>query len=272
VAHRFDEDTALVPAGPGVYAGRIAPTWSVGRGANGGYLAAIVVRALGRAVGDAARRTRSLTVQYLAAAEDGPFTIATSIERAGGSLTMVSARLMQGGRPIALALATCAAPRPGPALADVAMPAVEPPEVLATFHPAAAPLHFTAHYEYRWAIGDPPFSGSSHARVGGWLRLAERRVADAPLVAAFTDAWMPSILARLRGPAAVPTVDLTIHFRAELPLPGAAPDDFYLVTFHSALAVDGCFVEDGEIWARDGTLLAQSRQLALLRPLDATVG
>ena len=53
----------------------------------------------------------------------------------------------------------------------------------------------------------------------------------------------------------VPTVDLTIHFRAELPHPGLAADAFVLAVFRTTVAADGFLEEDGEIWAPDGTLL-----------------
>ena len=41
-------------------------------------------------------------------------------------------------------------------------------------------------------------------------------------------------------------------------------DDWYLVTFSSRLSAEGFAEEDGELWSRDGRLLAQSRQLALV--------
>ncbi len=56
---------------------------------------------------------------------------------------------------------------------------------------------------------------------------------------------------------------MTIHFRADLPLPGARPDDCSCVVFASRLAADGNFEEDGELWRRDGRLLAHSRQIAM---------
>ena len=56
---RFDTDTALEPVGEGVYEGRIDPGWFVFVGPNGGYVAAIVLRAMTRAVGDAERVARS---------------------------------------------------------------------------------------------------------------------------------------------------------------------------------------------------------------------
>jgi len=48
---------------------------------------------------------------------------------------------------------------------------------------------------------------------------------------------------------------------AQLPLPG----DWVLARFASRLSRDGFIEEDGEIWSRDGWLIAQSRQLALLQ-------
>jgi acyl-CoA thioesterase len=59
----------------------------------------------------------------------------------------------------------------------------------------------------------------------------------------------------------VSTIDLTIHFRAKLPLPA----DWLLVRFESRLARDGFIEEDGELWTTDGRLIAHSRQLALLQ-------
>ena len=55
--------------------------------------------------------------------------------------------------------------------------------------------------------------------------------------------------------------------RAELPHPGLAADAFVLASFRTTVAADGFLEEDGEVWAPDGTLLAQSRQLATVLPL-----
>jgi len=62
----------------------------------------------------------------------------------------------------------------------------------------------------------------------------------------------------------VPTIDLTVHFRSELPLPGARPDEFHYIEFVSRLGEQGFWEEDGVVWTRAGRVLAQSRQLALL--------
>ena len=262
----FEEDTALQQVAPGLFAGRVDRRWWIQRGPNGGYVAAIVIRALAMAVDDPARAPRSVTVHYTAPPEEGPVEIETTVERTGRSQTSGSARMRQDGRLIALALGAFSAPRDGPEFHDAAMPAVPPPEELEPLprHPSAPP--FVEQFDLRRTLGDQVFSGSDSAVVGGWTRLVEPRLLDAPQAAAYLDAWFPAVWPRLTEPVLAPTVDLTFHFRAQLPPRGAAVDDFYLGVFRSSVAADGFFEEDGELWSRGGVLLAQSRQLALALP------
>lgn len=63
----------------------------------------------------------------------------------------------------------------------------------------------------------------------------------------------------------MPTVDLTVHIRATLPLVDPPADDrVYLETTTDHVA-DGFAEEDGAMWTADGRLLALSRQLAITR-------
>ena len=57
----------------------------------------------------------------------------------------------------------------------------------------------------------------------------------------------------------MPTLELTVHLRSG----AAAPADWALARFVTRTAREGLLEESGEIWSRDGRLLAQSRQLAL---------
>ena len=63
-------------------------------------------------------------------------------------------------------------------------------------------------------------------------------------------------------PNPAPTIDITIHFRSALgPRPAG---ELVLARSRTRLVHEGFFEEDAEVWAADGTLLAHSRQLALL--------
>ena len=264
---RFDRDTAARALDEGVYEGRIDRGWWVFAGPNGGYVGAILLRALEAAVGDASRAPRSLTIHYTARPEEGRVEIHTRVERAGSSLTTVSARMLQEGRLVALALAAFSKPREAAVLQHAAMPEVIPPERAAPLPPpTTSSVSIRERFDSRFAYGGTIGSQSGRAETGGWIRLAEPRLVDAPLVVAFADGWPPALFSHLapglttRG---IPTVDLTVHFRSTLPLAAARPDDWTLVTFRTRVVREGFLEEDGELWSRDGRLLAQSRQLAV---------
>jgi acyl-CoA thioesterase len=267
----FAAETAVGALGDGRFASRIGPKWDVIRGPNGGYIAAIILRALLAAVDDPARSPRSLTIHYTAPPTEGAITIDSTLERVGRSQTNASARVEQDGRLIAIALGAFSIPRAGPELRDLEMPSCPAPESLDTMiTPDDAPP-IARRWERRWTIGAPPVLGAptaAPAEYGGWIRLPERQLLEAPAIAAVTDAWLPPIFARTGLALFVPTIDLTIHFRATVPLPAATPDDFVFARFRTGTAAEGFMEEDGEVWGVDGTLLAQSRQLAALVPLD----
>jgi acyl-CoA thioesterase len=264
VTSRFDADTAVWPAAADRFETRIDPGWWVVSGPNGGYIAAILLRALALAQGDPARTPRSLTIHYTSPPAAGPAQVETRIERSGRALTTASARMVQDGTLRALALAAFSSERKGPEFVEARMPEAAPPERCTTWEKR---IEIHDRYEQCWAVGSPPFTQSERALSGGWIRFAEPRMLDALAVAAFVDSFPPAVFSRMGGPlgAGVPTIDLTVHFRAPLPPPGARPDDWVLAVFHSRVASGGFVEEDGEIWSRDGILIAQSRQLALLR-------
>ena len=269
---RFDRDTAVRRLADGEYEARIHPGWWIVVGPNGGYLAAILTRALQATVADPERTPRSLTIHYVSPAREGAVRVTTRVERAGRNLSTLSARMEQDGRLIVTALAAFARTRDSAEFADLHMPEVPPPESLARM-----PVQYErvtslrAQLDSRPAFGEPMRASAPRALAGGWLRLAEPRVLDAPLLAMLCDAWPPAVsqhraLAQ-KPPGGMPTVDLTVHFRAPVPA-NAAPDDFYLAVFRSHTLRDGFAEEDGEIWTRSGLLLAQSRQLAMVVSRD----
>ncbi len=269
---RFERDTTIETLAPGRHRAELGDAWWIGPGPNGGYMAAVLLRAMAAATADPKRAPRSLTVHYLRRPERGAAEIHTAIERAGRSLSTVSARLVQHDRLVAFAIAALSEPRRPPQ--PLVLPAARMPEVAplaraprwhaAEGSPAAG---FHEQLEMRWAVPETPWSGSAVARSAAWVRLAEPCVPDAAVVALYADALPPAVFSVARafadvGP--VPTVDLTVHFRQPLPLAGVRADDFLLCHFTTRVVAEGFLEEDGEIWTADGVLVAQSRQLAIL--------
>lgn len=260
----FDDDIALEPDGEGHWHGTLAEGWDTPRGPLGGYVMAFLLRAFELVVDDAERSARSVTAHFLRAPQAGPVAVSATVEREGRSLSTLSGRLEQGGKLIALGLAAYSKPWESPLLDDAPMPDVEPPDEerppLNEEFPRDDPPPFTERLSMQHRFGAAPFTGAEHAETGGWLGLRERRPLDAPAIAVLADAWFPAPWPRLVELAPAPTIDLTLHFRAPLPL----PDSLLLGRFATRLVRDGFFEEDGDLWAPDGTLVAQSRQLALL--------
>jgi acyl-CoA thioesterase len=256
-------------SGQALFGAEIAPDWRAGRGPHGGYLAAILLRALIESVADETRAPRSLTIHYARAPEPGPVQIATTLEREGRSLSTLSARMIQDGELIALVLSAFSLPWAGEDISEVVMPAVDPPDSsreglkLMEHGP-----EFARHIVMQPRIEGRPFSGSEHPMlIRAWMGLVEPRPIDALSLAFFADALIPAPYMRMSEWSAVPTVDLTVHFRARMRAEAQAdPHELCLAQTTSELVHDGFFVEDGLIWAADGTLLAHSRQLAIVVP------
>jgi len=274
-AGAFDGDTAVwlrrSSATEREFGAEVSPDWRAGRGPHGGYIAAMLLRALTETVAEPDRAPRSLTIHFARAPRPGAVSIGTVLERTGRSLSTLSARMEQDGRLIALALAAFSVLWSAPEIADLAPPAVAPadPSREAGTMLALGGPPFTRHLVVQPRTGGVPFSGSAQPMdIAAWIGLVPPRPIDALSLAFFSDALMPALFARLTEPVVVPTVDLTVHFRA--PLARAADrhrDELCLAHMSTRVIHEGFFEEDGVIWAADGTVLAQSRQLAIVLPV-----
>jgi hypothetical protein len=95
------------------------------------------------------------------------------------------------------------------------------------------------------------------AEVRGYIRFEDGREADLASLPLFADAAMPAVFGVL-SPNHVPTIELTVHFRAR---PAAG---YLRFVFRTRFAFEGVLEEDGELWDSAGQLVMQSRQLAQL--------
>lgn len=261
----FDRDTSVERLGAGAYGGSVVPGWFGPPGPNGGFIASLALRAIRAEVADPERLPRSLSLHYLRPPSPGDIRIEVTVERSGRTATTCTARMLQGERLTSIVLCVLTTTYEGVAFWVPRFPDVPPPEEVPELGMGANAPPLFDQLETRLAFGPPPFGGGDEAVTGGWVLARGDPDLSPELIALYTDAWWPAPFSVLETPSAAPTLDLTIHFRAQ-PDPAAAADRHCLVRFRSRASIDGIFDEEGEVWSRDGTLLAQSRQLALLRP------
>lgn len=259
---RFDRDTAVKAHGDGRLTANVDEGWWVQAGPNGGYLSAILLRAAMTAADDG-RAPRSLHARFLAPPKAGEVQLEVAPVRKGRSMSTVGVRMLQGGRAVATAGVTLSTAFSGLEFHDRAMPACLPLSECEAL-PKQIPLN--ERYDLWRGIG-PAFRTGERAESGGWVCFAEPRVPDVYTLAAAWDAWPPATFARAmerRFRGAVPTVEASLYFRAALPRPGMHAGDHLLIHVQSTAASEGLVEEDTELWAADGTLLLQARELALL--------
>jgi acyl-CoA thioesterase len=266
----FESDTAAELTAPGRYAVDLSDRWWVGRGPNGGYVAALMLRAMSLQAESATgtgehQPPRSLTVHFLNTPSVGAAEIEVTVERQGRSTMFLSARLIQGGAVQGKAMAVFSADRSGPSFVHTEMPAVKPPEEGEEFDTSLAPVPVFARYRAIPVLGGAPMSGGDRADTAGWLKLVDEEEMSPELAAAMLDVWYPAPFVAITEPSVAPTLEYTVHFPRELPVKGARSSDWVLARLKADEAVEGHFTEDGELWTEDGTLLARCRQVALLK-------
>lgn len=289
-AGTFERATAVTALGGGLFRAEIDPGWSTPIAANGGYLAAILVRAIEAHADTAAdRQLRSLTCHYLRPVRSGTLDVAVDVVRSGRRISTVRVTASQEGKDVILALA---------ALAVLDLPAAgtwepQPPPVApapARDAPSVDPDSYRESGANAWLgatdrmppmfqrvrvaprIGGVPFSNRAlppgeAPETGGWIALPEARPIDAAFIALCADVWWPPAFQPLGRPAIAPTIDLTIHVRADIP-PAGLPDQPVLGWYRSTAAHGGLMEEDAALFLPDGTLLAHARQLAIFMPLE----
>ena len=103
-------------------------------------------------------------------------------------------------------------------------------------------------------IGNP----EAEARVDGWARFRSPRPNDAVALGLFADAFPPAVLIPRPDSGWIPTVELTTHVRAR------AENGWIRAEITTANIRGGNLIEDVKLWDETETLVAQSRQLALL--------
>jgi hypothetical protein len=263
----FDRDTAVTLREEGVYDAELSAGWTIIHAVNGGYLLAMLGRALGEALPHP--DPFSVSAHYLTASVPGPAVIRTQTVRTGRTLSTGQASLLQyaeDGTEVerirviatygdldALSGEVCTSAKP---------PAIPPLEHCLGPGDGPAPIPGSSAITERldikldpatigWAVGAP--SGKGEMR--GWFGLADGRDAD-PLSLLLTVDALPPTSFELGLKGWTPTIELTTHIRCR-PAPGPLR-----VSITTRNLAGGFLEEDADVWDSADRLVAQSRQLA----------
>ncbi|MER6528751.1 thioesterase family protein [Streptomyces sp. NPDC001508] len=266
----FDRDIAVTRREPGVYAIDLHAGWTIANAVNGGYLLAV----LGRALADTLPHPDPFTVSahYLTVSRPGPAVVRTQTVRTGRTLSTGQASLYQRDdhgeeveRIRVLASYGDLDALPDDVRTTATPPALPPMDQCFAPQDGRSPVDIGSALTDRlllkldpttlgWALGAP--SGKGEMR--SWFGLADGRDVG-PLALLLAVDCLPPTAFELGLSGWVPTVEMTVHVRHR-PAPGPLR-----VSVTTRNLAGGFLEEDAEVWDSADRLVAQSRQLARVR-------
>jgi hypothetical protein len=259
----FAQATA-VTGDNGTYQAELDPQWAIGDKLHGGYLMAVLCRAV--AAEAEHPHLVAVTTTFLRPPAPAPATVSVELLRSGRSSAQFRARLEQDGSPCAEALVTQGVLDEADAWWSGATPPDLPDEAdcfrLPSDPPGAQfPVHLLDVVEHRlnpadlgFAVGQPSRTG----RIAAWLRLVDGADWD-PLSLLIALDPAPPISLTLGVTGWAPTITLTAYLR-RLPAPGPVR-----VSMHATEITSGRMDELAFVWDAKGNLVAQATQLAAIR-------
>ncbi|MCU1455902.1 MAG: thioesterase family protein [Acidimicrobiales bacterium] len=277
----LEQDTR-VEGGDGRYVATLDEDWNIW-GPNGGYLAAVLLRAAGAHA--QVPRPATLSVQFLARAEFGPVDIEATTLRRTRRAEAVQVTMTQDGRTVAIALVWLVAGGLAGLEHDVTrMPDVPSADALRSWDQLVVendipppPFRFwdnIEHWPVTWEDEWPP-PGPLPPLSVTWFRFrpcavfADQLVDAARLVVVLdTMGWPAATMAHAwdwppDSPTWIaPSLDLSVRFHCFAPR-----SERLLVRMEAPLGAHGLITTEGRAWAEDGTLLASAASQLLCTPV-----
>ena len=260
-SHPFDAAVRLEALGEGRFLGHTSEQYWNFVGPFGGITAATALNALlhrPERFGD----PLSLTVNFMAPIKAGAFTIATRLMRSNRSTQHWSLELAQEGEadPALSAIAVFAARRETWGMREAVPPDAPPPEECRLFSPRME-IIWPRMYSMRYARGH--FSKENPDSVThAWLADHPPRPLDHPSLTALCDAFFPRIFLRRPKMAPIATVSLNIYFHVDSADLAREGDASVLCVAKAQVFHKGYYDQEGQVWGRDGVLLATTQQVA----------
>jgi len=230
--------------------------WSQGRACFGGLIGALMYSALEELVPD--RPPRSVYVSFIGPVAEGPVALKTEVLRAGGSVTQAECRLVQEGHTLAIMLVSFGLARESKIRVAGPQPVAMKPLDKAFPLPyveGVSPV-FLRYFDMRWATEHLPFSRSKEGSFGGWVRFKEELSINRSVLLAMIDAWPPAVIPMYKHPAPSSSLTWTVEFTDE----EISDEPWWQFHVDTEQGEGGYCVTQGQLWSKEGKLVALSRQ------------
>jgi acyl-CoA thioesterase len=258
--HPFDEAIALEPVPGGTFRGHTSERyWNVVT-PYGGITAATILNSV-LMHPEHAGEPLALTVNFAGPIQPGALTLSTQLARSNRSTQhwMIQVSQEQDAALLAVSTAVFAKRRETWAVQEASAPQAPAPESVARL-PELPERPWSRMYEMRFTRGQlAQENGDSVSHT--WVRDVPARPLDFASLTAICDIFVPRLF--LRRPKVVPaaTVSMNMYFhvaRAELARHG---DDYVMCVARGNVFHQGFCDLEGQVWARDGQLLATTQQV-----------
>jgi acyl-CoA thioesterase II len=271
-------DTA-VDGRDGRYRAVLSRDWEIW-GPNGGYVAAIALRAAGAAT--ALRRPASFAGHFLGVADFDAVDVAVTTLRAAKRAESLRVSMTQQGRPVFEAIVWVVADGDGLAHDVATMPTVPAPSALKSLEDLLTEEEMRQRFRF-WAnlesrpIDFVPWSkrapGPPEWRE--WYRFRPRATCDDPfadgarsLLLIDTMGWPATCRAHPRdSPWIAPSLDVQVQFHRSDPA-----SEWLLVDAVAPVAAHGLVAGQARVWSTGGQLLASGGGQMLCRPAPRPAG
>ena len=261
--YQFDQDIKVERLSEGRYRSKVDAGWNIGDNPNGGYLITLVDSAIRESI--LHPDPVSITTHFLrpgVAGEDCEITV--EIFRSGRTVTNVHATLSQKGKSRLEVVAVYSDLTETIGLvSEISIPPRQMPGpedcVPRTGDIQGIDIALIDKLDIRLQPELASLGESGVSEIAGWVRHRDGRAPDTRSLLLFVDCFPPSPLGVLGPIGWVPSVELTVHVRRR---PASGWIKASLSTNDLAA---GRMVESGCLWDSDGVLVAECRQLAIVR-------
>tara|TARA_B100001250_G_scaffold174639_1_gene150167 strand:- start:2735 stop:3532 length:798 start_codon:yes stop_codon:yes gene_type:complete len=257
---QFFNETSFKRENETTWKGNLDQNWNIGDVPNGGYLLAVVLRAMQEQANS--KNLLSVNAHYLRPGVTGEEAkVESLILREGSSISTSSGLLIQREKPSLQVLAAFGDFKK--TTENLPKIEIEPPSIPSpencekrSAENQGVDLSIQNRVDVRVAeMGND----SDRSELYGWIKFCDSTSVDSLALALFSDAFPPSIFSKLGRVGWVPTVELTVHVR------NTPKEGWIMGHFFTDDLQNGSMIETGRLWDSDGRLVAQSRQLALMK-------